>query len=42
VANIVQTFTILTTVPNELCGAIHDRMPVVLPHEKWGRLAWRA
>ena len=21
--------------PNELCGAIHDRMPVVLPREKW-------
>ena len=31
----VQTFTIITTVPNELCGAIHDRMPVVLPREKW-------
>src|ERR1051325_10695869 len=27
----VQTFTIVTTVPNELCGAIHDRMPVILP-----------
>jgi putative SOS response-associated peptidase YedK len=31
----VQTFTIITSVPNELCGAIHDRMPVVLPREKW-------
>ena len=31
----VQTFTIITTVPNELCGAIHDRMPVILPREKW-------
>jgi DNA-binding MarR family transcriptional regulator len=31
----VQTFTIITTVPNELCGALHDRMPVVLPCEKW-------
>ena len=30
-----QTFTIITTVPNELCGAIHDRMPVVLPRERW-------
>lgn len=29
-----QTFTI-TTVPNELCGAIHDRMPIILPREKW-------
>ncbi|HET9848690.1 MAG TPA: SOS response-associated peptidase [Candidatus Dormibacteraeota bacterium] len=31
----VQTFTIITTVPNELCGAIHDRMPVMLPRDKW-------
>ena len=31
----VQTFTIITTVPNELCGAIHNRMPVILPREKW-------
>ena len=35
----VQTFTIITTVPNELCGAIHDRMPVVLAGEM-GHLAW--
>jgi len=34
----VQTFTIITTVPNELCGALHDRMPAILPHEKWS--AW--
>ena len=25
----------ITTAPDELCGAIHDRMPVVLPREKW-------
>jgi putative SOS response-associated peptidase YedK len=31
----VQTFTIVTTVSNQLCGAIHDRMPVILPREKW-------
>jgi putative SOS response-associated peptidase YedK len=31
----VQTFTIVTTTPNELCGAIHDRMPVILPPETW-------
>jgi putative SOS response-associated peptidase YedK len=31
----VQTFTIITTVPNELCASIHDRMPVILPREKW-------
>jgi putative SOS response-associated peptidase YedK len=30
-----QTFTIITTVPHELCGAIHDRLPVVLPRERW-------
>jgi len=34
----VQTFTIVTTTPNELCASIHDRMPVILPHEKWA--AW--
>ena len=32
--NTVQTFT-MTTVPNELCRPIHDRMPVILPREKW-------
>ena len=21
--------------PNELCAAIHDRMPAILPREKW-------
>ena len=31
----VQTFTIITTVPNELCAPIHDRMPVILAREKW-------
>ena len=34
----VQTFTIVTTTPNELCASIHDRMPVILPREKWA--AW--
>jgi putative SOS response-associated peptidase YedK len=29
------TFTIITTTPNELCAPIHDRMPVILPREKW-------
>jgi putative SOS response-associated peptidase YedK len=31
----VQSFTIITTVPNELCGAIHNRMPAILSREKW-------
>jgi putative SOS response-associated peptidase YedK len=31
----VQTFTIVTTTPNDLCASIHDRMPVILPREKW-------
>ena len=34
----LQTFTIITTVPNELCGALHDRMPAILPRERWA--AW--
>ena len=33
--HVLQSFTIITTVPNELCAAIHDRMPAVLPREKW-------
>ncbi len=34
----VRSCTIVTTVPNQLTRAIHDRMPVVLPtetHERW-------
>lgn len=30
---IIHTFTILTTTPNELMAEIHDRMPVILPKE---------
>jgi putative SOS response-associated peptidase YedK len=37
-AEAVQTFTIITTTPNERCAPIHDRMPVILPREKW--TAW--
>ncbi len=29
----VQTFTIVTTAPNELSAAIHERMPAILPRE---------
>ena len=34
----METFTILTTVANELLGKIHDRMPVMLRPEQG--LAW--
>ena len=32
---VVHTFTVLTTEPNELCAPIHDRMPVILGRENW-------
>jgi putative SOS response-associated peptidase YedK len=31
----VRSFAIVTTVPNELCSALHNRMPVVLAPETW-------
>jgi putative SOS response-associated peptidase YedK len=31
----LRTCTIITTRPNKLLSSIHDRMPVVLPPEKW-------
>jgi putative SOS response-associated peptidase YedK len=30
-----RSFTIITCPPNELCGQVHNRMPVILPPEKW-------
>jgi putative SOS response-associated peptidase YedK len=36
--NDIETFTIITTTPNELCSKIHDRMPVILKDDdflKW-------
>jgi putative SOS response-associated peptidase YedK len=33
----VETFTILTTTPNELLAAVHDRMPVILAPEHYDR-----
>jgi putative SOS response-associated peptidase YedK len=29
------TFTVVTTTPNELVGQVHNRMPVILPPERW-------
>jgi putative SOS response-associated peptidase YedK len=31
----IRSFTIITTVPNDLCGELHNRMPVILPPETW-------
>ena len=31
----VRGLAIITTTPNELCGEIHDRMPVVLARGNW-------
>jgi putative SOS response-associated peptidase YedK len=31
----VRSFTIVTCPPNELCGRIHNRMPVILPPTAW-------
>jgi len=31
----VRSFAIITTSPNELCAALHNRMPVVLKPEAW-------
>ena len=31
----VRSFAIITTVPNELCAELHNRMPVVLKPEGW-------
>jgi putative SOS response-associated peptidase YedK len=31
----IRSFAIITTVPNELCAELHNRMPVVLKPEVW-------
>jgi putative SOS response-associated peptidase YedK len=31
----VRSFSIVTTTPNELCGKLHNRMPVVLKPDAW-------
>jgi len=35
---VIKTFTIITTAPNELLKTIHDRMPAIIPRE--GYLDW--
>jgi putative SOS response-associated peptidase YedK len=35
---LVESFTIVTTTPNELMEPLHDRMPVILPQAAWD--AW--
>ena len=34
---IVRSFTIVTTEPNEVCAPIHDRMPVIVDPANYGR-----
>ena len=36
-AEILDTFTIITTAPNELVAPIHNRMPVIIPEERYDR-----
>jgi putative SOS response-associated peptidase YedK len=31
----VRSFAIITTMPNELCAELHDRMPVILSRDNW-------
>ena len=33
----IQSCTIITTTPNEVCAPLHDRMPVILPAESYAR-----
>jgi putative SOS response-associated peptidase YedK len=33
----LETFTIITTAPNDLCRTVHDRMPVILQNEDYDR-----
>ena len=32
-----RTFTIVTSAPNQALADLHDRMPVILPDDAWGR-----
>lgn len=35
--DVLQTFTIITVPPNDLCARLHDRMPAVLGPEDWAK-----
>lgn len=39
-SDLLESFTIITCPPNELCATVHDRMPVMLAPESWA--AWLA
>ena len=34
---VVRSCTIITTTPNEVCAPIHDRMPVIISPEDYGK-----
>jgi putative SOS response-associated peptidase YedK len=34
---LVRSFTIITTTPNEVCASIHDRMPVLVAPADYGK-----
>jgi len=34
---VIRTFTIVTTTANRTLAGVHDRMPVILPPDHWGR-----
>src|SRR5471030_3499173 len=34
---LVRSFTIITTTPNEVCAPIHDRMPVIVEQANYGK-----
>ena len=40
-ATYVRSFAIFTTEPNELCAALHNRMPAILAPEAWPGMARR-
>src|SRR5207237_773777 len=33
----LETFTIITVAPNELCAPLHDRMPAILAPDDWAK-----